>query len=83
MGGLRWREIRLTRLVHACVVLREEVSDLARTEQPLIDSKSSAKFFVLRYLDGVKELKNVGLTVVADQVVARAGGANVLYNCFT
>lgn len=65
------------------MVLREEVSDLSRTEQPLIDSKSSAKFFVLRYLDGVKELEDVCLTVVADQVVARTGGANVLYNRFT
>jgi hypothetical protein len=50
----------------------EEILDLARSEEPLVDSKGGPEFLLAFNLDCVEQPEGKGLAVVGDEIVGWA-----------
>lgn len=57
----------------------EQIRNFASPEEPVVDGARGGELFDLRDADGVEELQDVGLAVVADEIVAGARAADLLY----
>lgn len=58
----------------------EQIRNFARPEETVVDGARGGELFDLRDADGVEELQDVRLAVVADEIVAGARAADLLYH---
>jgi hypothetical protein len=60
--------------------INKQIRNLACSEKAVVDGERGGELFDLRDADGVKELQDISLAIVADEIVTRARATDLLYH---